>query len=176
MIPGCKWWFGDSALDLVCLLQLFFEGFRPGDLGGCWLFSDLPYGFLLSWMFGQVSYGLPCDFLRFYELLVLVCWFSWVVALRMPAILFASWCFWLIFHLGASVSWLPWNLCLTVKYPHNMPIGSWSHVSCCRFCALAFCFIYTLWFLCLWSVCFRGFPELIFIAVNIWARTYGSKL
>lgn len=78
MIPGCKWWFGDSALDLVCLLQWSFEGFRPGDLGGCWLFSDLSYGFLLSWMFGQVSYWLPPDFMRFYELLVFVCWFSWV--------------------------------------------------------------------------------------------------
>ena len=93
----------------------------------------------------------------------------------MPTILFAWWCFWLIFHLGASVSWWPWNLCLTVKYPHNMPIGRWSHVSCCRFCALDFCFIYRLWLLCLWSVCFRGFSRADlycckYLSQNLWMR------
>ena len=158
MIPSCKWWFGGSALDLVCLLQLLFlEGFRPGDLGGCWLSSDLSYGFLLSWMFGHVSCWLPHELLCFYGLLVILCWFPWSSALLMSAILFAPpWRFWLILHPVAAFSMAAMEVMAIGEIPtwHTY----WELISCVLLQVLCFGFCLN-WLFWPWSVLQGGFQN-----------------
>lgn len=91
----------------------------------------------------------------------------------MSFILFALWCFWLIFHLGASVSWLPWNLCLTVKYPLDMSIGSWSLCPVAGFVPLASVSSPPSDFVVM--ICaLGGFPELVFTQ-NLWIRVLGIR-